>query len=299
MSTDAKAAPPPIPKTIGRFSIVRLLGTGCMGSTYLGQDEENLRFAVKVMTAPAAVKKYDWAGKLQTDIEHPNVMKYVELPFDSKYQYLVVTDYLDVVPAGFEPLRSRTFEEIIEIYAKAADALAFLESKGIVHGNVKPSNILCRKTKTEFYPLVADGGLRYKNEASHVKGDVAAAIFPYMAPEHLEAFTKEPKAEQPASAAGDVYSLAVSFVEALTGTTPFKLHVEKPGDPKEELEAKRKKRYRVIFKNDPSTPIDAKKVDDLVSRALGADPTKRPSMKDFALQLRGAIDAAKLAALSK
>ena len=298
MSTDTKA-PAQIPKTIGRFQIVRLLGTGCMGSCFLGQDEENLRFAIKVMTAPAAVKKYDWAGKLQTDIDHPNVMKYVELPFDSKFQYLVVTDYLDVVPASFEPLKSRTFEEIVEIFAKAAEALAFLESKGIQHGNVKPSNVLCRKTKAEYYPLIADGGLRYKNDPSHVKGEIAAAIFPYMAPEHLEAFTKETKAEQPASAAGDVYSLAVTFVEALTGTTPFRLHVENPGDAKQELEAKRKKRYRVIFKNDPSTPIDAKKVDELVVRALSADPAKRPAMKDFAAGLRGSIDAAKLAAISK
>lgn len=297
MSTETKA--PQVPKTIGRYSIVRLLGTGCMGSVFLGQDEENLRFAIKCMTAPAAVKKYEWAGKLQTDIEHPNVMKYVELPFDSKFQYLVVTDYLEVVPASFEPLKSRTFEEIIEIFAKAAEALAFLESKGIVHGNIKPSNILCRKTKTEFYPLIADGGLRYKNDPGHVKGEVAANIFPYMAPEHLEAFVKETKTEQTGTSAGDVYSLGVSMCEALTASTPFKMHVDKPGDPKEELEAKRKKRYRIIFKNDPSSPIDAKKVDELLGKTLSADPGKRPAMADLGPALRATIDAAKLAALSK
>src|SRR5258706_2422122 len=135
-----------------------------MGTTFLGHDEDQLRFAIKVMTQQSAVKKFEWAGKLQTDIEHPNVRKYVELPHDSKFGYVVVTDYLDVVPATYEPLKMRTFEEIVEIYAKAAEALAFLESKSIQHGNVKPSNILVRRTKTEFYPLVADAGLRYVND---------------------------------------------------------------------------------------------------------------------------------------
>ena len=43
----------------------------------------------------------------------------------------------------------------------------------------------------------------------------------------------------------------------------------------EQLAARRKKRYRVIFKNDASTPIDAKRVDDLIGRALSPDPDKR------------------------
>ena len=297
MSTDGK--PPQVPKTIGRYKVVRLLGTGCMGSVFLGHDDDELRVAIKVMTAPAAVKKYEWAGKLQTDIDHPNVMKYRELPFDARYQYLVVTDYLDVVPATFDPLKSRTFEEIVEIYAKAADALAFLESKGVQHGNVKPSNVLVRRAKGEFQPMISDGGLRYVYEPGHVKDAVAAGIFPYMAPEHLEAFTKAAKTEQPASSAGDVYSLAVGFVEAMTGSTPFKMHVDKPGDPKEELLAKQKKRYRMIFKNDASTPIDPKKVDDVMQRALSQDPAKRPAMKTLGAELRATLDAAKLAALSK
>lgn len=286
-----------IPAQVGAYKVVRLLGEGCMSRVYLAHDASEVRLAVKVCN-PVVTKKHDWAGKLQTDFEHPNVMKYRALPFDAKHQYLVVTDYLEVVPATLESLRSRTFEEVVEIFAKVGDALEALAKAGITHGNVKPTNVLCRRTKSEFQPFLSDGGLRYVNEPSVLKGEVAARIFPYLAPEHLEAFAV-PKAEQPGSAAGDVYSLMVTLAQALTGTVPFKLHVSAADDARQVLSAKRAKRYRIIFKNDATTPLDPRRMDELLSAAIDPVPENRPRLDQIAKRLRETIDRQLLAALSK
>lgn len=286
-----------VPSRIGNYQVVRSLGNGCMSQVYLAHDADEVHVALKVCVANAS-KRYDWAWKFQEDVEHPNLMKYRELPFDSRYKHLTITDYLDVVPASFEPLRSQTFEEIVNIYAQAADALAFLETKELVHGNVKPTNILCRRTKREFYPLLSDAGLRYVYDPEYMKGEVAARVFCYMAPEHLEAFVAEPHTEQPGTVSGDVYSLGVSLVEALSGQTPFRLNVDHPGDAQEVLAAKRDKQYRVIFRNDPTTALDAKKVDDLVNAAIDKQPGNRPKLAEVGARLRDAIDQELLSALS-
>ena len=191
---------------------------------YLGGDESHAVFLTEYESRPAAIKLIpedarngkrqlqQW--RLVEKLSHPHLMRLFasgrhELP--SQPMLYMVMEYAEENLAQVIPHRPLTAAEAREMLEPALDALAYVHSQGFVHGHLKPSNI-----------LAVDGRLRLSSdrldrvgEQDSDKPDVYAS--PEMA---LEGF----------SPSGDVWSLGMILVEALTQQRPAREKAD-AGDP--------------------------------------------------------------------
>ena len=166
---------------------------------------------------------------------------------------------------------------VCAIGAKLASALDYAHRQGVLHRDVKPANVLL---SAEGEPLLADFNIGC---CSKVEGAGPAAYFggtlPYMAPEHIEAFNPDhPRAPESLDGRADVFGLAVTLWELLTGMNPFGIEYLHGSWP-ETLEALAAQRRTgpppeaVAAVNDGDVPG----LRDVLLRCLSPDPEGRPA----------------------
>jgi PAS domain-containing protein len=156
-----------------------------------------------------------------------------------------------------------------DILWQVADAVRFIHSRTILHGDIKTENIFLVKTATHRRMVkLLDFGLA-RPDLGRLEG--LDGTPEYLAPERQDG--------APASQASDIYALGIVFFELLTGRVPF------TGDIAEVLEA-----HRTQPVPPPSSlvgePLDAR-ADELVARATAKDPARRhPDVPSFLYELR-------------
>jgi len=143
-----------IPEKLGKFEINRQIGRGSMGVVYEGYDPFSNRIvAVKVartdsLKSPEAGARFrkmffneaHTAGKLK----HPNIVEIVDAGVDGEACYIV----MEMVPGGktlkpfCSPDNLLPYETVIEIMFKCAKALDYAHREGVIHRDIKPTNIL-------------------------------------------------------------------------------------------------------------------------------------------------------------
>jgi serine/threonine protein kinase/Tfp pilus assembly protein PilF len=163
--------------------------------------------------------------------------------------------------------RSTYVDGVIWMGQQLAEALAHAHERGILHGDLKPANILL---SDEGLPMLLDFNL---SEDARLRSNVSAAYIggtlPYMAPEHLEAFRAN---RQQNDARSDVYAMGVILYELLTGRYPFPL---RQGPPSVVLEQMIDDRRGWV----PSLRCWNRSVspacESIVRHCLEADPAKR------------------------
>ena len=199
-----------VPKRLaGKFRLTRRLGAGGMGAVYLARDLRLERdVAIKILTARArghlrGLTPEAWA---MSTVTHPAVAQIHGVEVWRGRPCLVV-EFLaggtleDRLRAG--PLAPA---QAVSVVARLADALAALHEKGVLHGDVKPSNI---GFTAEGAPKLLDFGLAHAVDDAALVG----GTLPYLSPEVL--------AGHPAEEADDVWSLCVVLDEMVSGRHPF------------------------------------------------------------------------------
>jgi len=202
----------------GRYLLTRPLGAGSSASVYLAEDRSLRReVAVKVLrtglsTDSAFLKRFRAEAVAVAGLNHPNVLRvfdWGESDGDAWFvtEYLVGGSLRDVLDhQGRLPL-----EQVVSIGAQAADGLAYAHARGIVHRDVKPSNLLFdeagRIRITDF------GVARALAEAAWTEPEGLIGTVRYTSPEQARGLAVDGKA--------DVYSLALVLYECLTGIVPF------------------------------------------------------------------------------
>ena len=199
-----------VPKLLaGKFHLTRRLGAGGMGTVYLARDLRLERdVAIKTLTERSFVrlvglKPEAWA---MTTVTHPAVAQIHGVESWRGRPFLVV-EFL-----GGGTLEDRLRDGpiapalAVSVVARLADALAALHEKGVLHGDVKPSNI---GFTTEGSPKLLDFGLAHAVDDAAILG----GTLPYLSPEVL--------AGRPAEEADDVWSLCVVLYEMVSGRHPF------------------------------------------------------------------------------
>jgi eukaryotic-like serine/threonine-protein kinase len=186
------------------YDIEGVLGHGAMGDVLLARQRRagGRRVAIKRVTAaaPAHVAHLRREAMVLAALDHPNVVRLIDVVPDEAGVCLVMAYAAGGSVEQLARRRRLSQSETVAVVTAVADALASAHRRGVVHGDVKPSNILLT---ADGVPLLADFGV------ARLPGEQLRAGTPQYA---------DPSGDQGATA--DVYALAVVAYELLTGRRP-------------------------------------------------------------------------------
>ncbi|RME04410.1 MAG: hypothetical protein D6805_03045 [Planctomycetota bacterium] len=259
-----------ISKTVGKYQILRELGRGGMSIVYSAYHPMLQRtVAVKMLDHQLAfdeefTQRFKHEARIIASLTHPNI---VEI-YDTEYAYatyFIMMEYLEgvtlekvITTSGrIDPDTART------ILIQTANALAYAHSKGIIHRDVKPSNIMVDKS---LQVKLMDFGIARMEKGDPFKEEnEIIGTAPYMSPEQIQ--NKE------IDGRCDLYALGVVAYEMLTGSLPFDsedsfeilhMHLSKQPTPPKVL--------------NPAIPQD---LNDFILKALAKKPEDRyPSLEE-------------------
>ena len=273
VSSTAYAVPAP-DLVLDRYRPLRPLGRGGSGSVWLARDERTgLEVALKIVPregkrASRAAREMEAASRLR----HERCVRAYDFGGDSGHVYI-----------AYEYVQGRTMREAlrtgklgdrdaVEAAAQILDALAHAHSFGIVHRDVKPSNVLVEEGSAVSIRLL-DFGLAQFDEADTLTavGDVPGTLA-YISPERLGGGDATP--------ASDVWAVGVLLWESLAGEHPFW------GVPLPQVAAAIEAGAAPIGATRPDLPPA---LADAVSSALATEPSKRPTAERLAADLRAAL----------
>jgi eukaryotic-like serine/threonine-protein kinase len=211
--------------TIGRFKIAELLGRGAFGEVYKAHDTQLDRLvALKIPRADTFAtheeeERFVREARSCARLVHPGIVQVHEVARDGNLPY-IVSDYVEGLTLADLLTAGRPgFRDAAEILAQLADALDYAHRQGVVHRDVKPSNILLsRSDDGKYQPHLTDFGLARRDEGEitiTLDGQVLGTPA-YMSPE--QAVGDHAKIDS----RSDVYSLGVVLYELLCGELPFR-----------------------------------------------------------------------------
>jgi serine/threonine protein kinase len=195
---------------VGRYRLVRLLGRGGMSDVYEAFDESSGRgVAVKIVRSsdPEFGRRLAQEARALESFEHPGLIRLLDVGAVDDQPFLVMELIVGQTLAQRlreGPLSSR---ETADLGARLAGALAYVHQRGVIHRDVKPSNVLLSANGEAW---LGDFGVAKLHEASAMTstGSTMGTVS-YMAPEQLEDSQVGPSA--------DIWSLGVILLECLTG----------------------------------------------------------------------------------
>ncbi|MCX5769772.1 MAG: serine/threonine-protein kinase [Candidatus Hydrogenedentes bacterium] len=215
---------PEIPRSLGRYQIVRELGKGAMGVVYEGVDPViGRRVAIKTARrdvlessglADELMERFLREARAAGGISHPNVITIYDAGEEGGIAYMAM-EYIDSGTL-YERLYSgsrMTVEEGVEIGAAVCSALAAAHEKGVIHRDVKPANIMMLADNTV---KVADFGIARITDSKLTQEGVMVGTPQYMSPEQFSGMKVDGRS--------DLFSAAVIIYEMLTGEHPFPAH---------------------------------------------------------------------------
>jgi tRNA A-37 threonylcarbamoyl transferase component Bud32 len=245
-----------------RYRILEPIGAGGTSQVYLAQDTALGReVAIKVLDPHAAAdgtlrKLFVKEARALAQLSHPNIVGVFDVGEVDGLPFIVMEHVAgSSLKQRIERSGALPLVDAVRLTDGIASGLAFAHSRGIVHADLKPSNILLDQNDK---PKICDFGIaRAPAEDSESPQLFATAL--YVAPERVEG--------RPASVASDIYGLGLVVYEMLVGKPPFtsgnaavllRDHVVRPPVPPSHLR--------------PSLPKD---VDSIILKALAKDPALR------------------------
>jgi serine/threonine protein kinase len=212
--------PQPSPRKLGKYEVREVIGRGAMGVVYRAYDPFAAReVAIKVGTfhpsdegARLSQKLFFNEARLAGLLDHPNILSVYDAGEEDGQPYLVMeyiegarTLKLHCQPDNLLPLR-----QVGEVVYRCARALDYAHRTGVVHRDIKASNILLTPGDDV---KIADFGVakRLHTDTTQVMGMIGSPR--YMSPEQA--------LEEEVGHQSDIYSLGVVLYELLTGRPPF------------------------------------------------------------------------------
>ncbi len=205
---------------LNRYKIVRLIGQGGAGAVYEATDTM-LDRAVAIKEVPVAPgsdgdqvrERFQREARLTAHLRHPNIVGIYDLVEEGGKLYIVM-EY--VSGHSLEHMMAETpkaawWERFFPTLRECAGVIDYVHQKGIVHGDIKPGNIMVER---DGHPKILDFGLaRISHEQSITYTGSIAGTLSYFAPELIRG--------DPASPPADQYALAVIAYQLATGVLPF------------------------------------------------------------------------------
>ena len=204
----------------GPFTIEKELGSGAMGTVYLGRYTKTGQvMAIKVMapglgsTNAAAMDRFEREITILKQLNHPNIVRLFGAGKTQGARYFAM-EY--VQGESLDRVMSRrgrmTWEEVVALGQQLCLALQHAHDKGIIHRDLKPSNIMILKDGT--LKLTDFGIAKVSDLEALTATNCTVGTAAYMSPEQC-------KGQSDLTPKSDLYSMGVLFYELLTGKKPF------------------------------------------------------------------------------
>ncbi len=278
-------------KAIPGYKIVRLLGSGAMGSVYQAWQVQLERWvAIKILKPelarrPELKERFLIEARAAARLNHPNVIAGIDAGEIDGLCYFIM-EFVEGQSVG-EILRKRgpiAEKQALQIVYQVAQALEHAENHRLVHRDIKPDNIMVNRNKTaKLLDLgLAKIGLASRDTNKTTPG-TAVGTPNYIAPEQALGKTE-------IDTRSDIYSLGATLFKMLTGQTPFQgkmeavmyQHVHEPlPDPREFYpdlsEGVVKLLYAMMEKDPCDRPESAKKLVSWIKSILEPEVQKAPA----------------------
>jgi serine/threonine-protein kinase PpkA len=206
-----------LPPAIAGYRIVSKIGQGGMSHVYLAKrDSDGEQIVLKILNArpaddPELFQRFTQECALISSAQHNNVVRIFDHGFTEAYAYIAM-EYLPRGTLREAIERGLDMRQALSVLAQLAGGLAEMHARGIVHRDLKTTNIMVRDDGTM---AIADFGIAKKLDTASDRtrhGELFGTPY-YLAPELIEGM--------PASPRSDIYSTGVIFYEMLTGRKPF------------------------------------------------------------------------------
>jgi serine/threonine protein kinase len=297
---------PERPTTLGRFKLLRRIGSGAMGVVYEGLDAElERRVALKVLRPEIEAQRSLQArsrmmreAQALARLRHPNVTMIYEVGTSDEGALFFAMELVEGRTLGrWLRSRPRSWREIVEVFLQAGRGLAAAHRAGLVHRDFKPENVivdddgsarvvdfgLARTTgMAELLPTLDDNEPASGPQPLPLHLTCTGAVLgtpAYMAPEQFQG--------APLHAASDQFSFCVALFEALYGRRPF------PGNDLPSLQ-------RSLMRGEPVGPRRGvpRALYRVLRRGLSVDPARRFATMEKLLEALAACRQRKSSARS-
>ena len=200
-----------------RYEIVEVIGAGGMAVVYKAIDQRLNRFvAVKILRDELA-RDEEFRARFQIEaqavamLSHPNIVSVYDVSHTAGVEYIVMELIEGVTLMQYMQKKGAlSWKEAAHFSTQIAKALEHAHSKGIVHRDIKPQNIMILRDGTI---KVADFGIAALESAQEQRSDQTVGSVHYIAPEQARGETPDTRS--------DIYSLGVVMYEMLTGQMPY------------------------------------------------------------------------------
>jgi serine/threonine-protein kinase len=198
-----------------RYRVDSFIGRGAMADVYKVWDDQRAAYlAMKLLREDLAMdtiflRRFRREAQALAQLQHPHIVRFYGLEEDDLLAFILM-DFVDGTTLQQEIRMARRplpLERVMEVMRPVCSALHFAHRQGMIHCDIKPSNIMLHSNGTT---LVADFGLAHMTEAAATSALLlGGGTFGYMAPEQA-------RGEKP-TAQTDIYALGIVLFEMLTG----------------------------------------------------------------------------------
>jgi WD40 repeat protein/serine/threonine protein kinase len=214
--------------SVGPYKLLELIGEGGMGAVYMAEQKRPVRRMVALklikpgMDTKQAIARFGAERQALALMDHPNIAKVLDAgSTDAGHLYFVMELVKGVPVTKYCDQNQLTPRQRLELFVQVCHAVQHAHQKGVIHRDLKPTNVLVTLHDGRPVPKIIDFGVAKATAGrltdltlfTHFSEMVGTPL--YMSPEQAELSGLD------VDTRSDVYSLGVLLYELLTGTTPF------------------------------------------------------------------------------